>query len=82
MKLVTLADVADILRLSPTSFRIFFNVLAPNIQRHKLPGQKHGYKRVMYSYADMCALMRSVMPRWNAIHEEKLYQKIQEREHV
>lgn len=77
-----LSDVAEVLGISPTSFRIFFNTLSPNIQRHKLPSTTRGKKGIAYAYADICTVMRTHLNYWTPIHEERLYRIIQEREHA
>lgn len=76
-KLVQLKDVAAVLDVNDTSFRIFFNTMAPNIQSHKIPREGAGKRKLAYEYGDMCTLMRACVPRWNALHEEALYRRIQ-----
>lgn len=56
---IKLKDVAKVLDINPTSFRIFFNTLSPNIQRHKLPSTTRGKKGIAYAYPDICTVMRT-----------------------
>lgn len=82
MQKIRLSDVADVLDVSHTSFRIAFNVLSPNIERHKQHSTTRGQKGYVYDFGDICALMRSIVPRWNAIHEEQLYHIAKDRENA
>ena len=77
MHLVKLKDIAEVLGISATSFRIFFNVLDQKIARHPIPSPRptRGKQKNGYEFSDVCTLMREVVPaKWSAVQDEKLYQ--------
>lgn len=79
---ITLPQLAASLNISKNTLRVMWNVNRPAIEKQKLQIADTGRARDAYSFADVCEYMRRAMPRWNAVHEERLYQYMKRGEFV